>query len=603
MRVADLATALRYPAAPLPNTHRGRHNPWAHDRCGLSFSPRGLSLRDAPPTPSFLDHLPVTRLHTRRGALAIALAGLLGLVWFHRADFASHFTGLSGDAGDTRLIAFLLEHQWQAFLGHAPWTSPPMFFPTLGTLGYADAFLLQGLLYWPLRAGGCDVLTALQFSTLALNALNYIAMAWLLRRVLHLGALPAIAGALLFAFNSAKFNQFVHLQLQPLLLLPIVVALLVSVAQRHATLTPRAVFLRLSAALLLLDLQLLSGVYVAWFFGFFGLLCLVFAGLFAQTRTWLVAFLRTKLRPIVGAGLVFLLGLVPFLVLYIPVLRQAGWRSFGDAQGMIPHWFSLFAMGDGNLLWAWVEQTLPRFHEQPFWWEHRIGLGAVVTVAWLLVFARVLRTVRKWPLRAHAAPSPGWPHVLAILTLAVTAFYLLGMTYFGHSPWWFAFHTVPGIKSIRAVSRYVIVLTLPIGIVLAWSLDALQTRVRPIGQVVLLILVAVAALEQVGKREGFDKATENARLQALAGKLPKDCKAFYITSPQSAPSSNVSVQIDAMFVAQLTGVPTLNGYSGQAPRDWDGLFFVRSADYPGHVQNWISTHNIAGPVCQLDDPD
>ena len=130
--------------------------------------------------PPLLHHLPSRRPLSARARLAIVLAGCLGLFWFHRADFTSHFALVSGDSGDTRLIAFLLEHQWQAFLGHAVWTSPPMFFPIQGTLGYADAFVLQGLAYWPLRALGCDVFTALQLSTILWNALNYAAMAWLL---------------------------------------------------------------------------------------------------------------------------------------------------------------------------------------------------------------------------------------------------------------------------------------------------------------------------------------------------------------------------------------------------------------------------------------
>jgi hypothetical protein len=161
---------------------------------------------------------------------------------------------------------------------------------------------------------------------------------------------------------------------------------------------------------------------------------------------------------------------------------------------------------------------------------------------------------------------------------------------------------VPGIKSIRAVSRYVIVLTLPMGIALAWLVDALQVRARTVGHVLLVLVVGVAATEQVSSRGGYGKAKELSRLQALAAQLPKDCSAFYVTSPPTATSSNVEVQIDAMFVSQLTGVPTLNGYSGQAPKDWDGLFFVRSADYPGHVQHWITTHALSGRMCALADP-
>jgi hypothetical protein len=549
------------------------------------------------PLPNLLQHVPTRRPLSPLAWLAIALCGALGLFWFHRVDFTSHFSLVSGDSGDTRLIAFLLEHQWQAFLGHATWTSPPMFFPIAGTLGYADAFVLQGLLYWPLRALGCDLFTALQFSTVLWNALNYAAMAWLLHRVLRLGALPTIAGSLLFAFNSAKFNQFVHLQLQPLVLLPLMFGLCVDLARRSDALAQRAVFLRLAALALLLDLQLLSGVYVAWFLGFFALLYLALLLLLAPTRAWLLALVRAWIRPLFGALAVFCVGLIPFLVLYVPVLRQAGWRSYGDAFGMIPRWFSLLAMGEGNWLWAWLEPHIPHFYDQPFFWEHRIGLGLVVTLAWLLLAGLALRQL----LQLRRAPL-NTSHFLVILILAVSVFYALGMTYFGHSPWWFAFHTVPGIKSIRAVSRYVIVLALPMGVAFAWVLDALMPRLRLPAQLAMGLLVAFAALEQVGTRYGYDKAAETQRLETLAAQLPKDCRAFYLTSPTTSRASMVSLQIDAMFVAQLTGVPTLNGYSGQEPKGWAGLYYLHAPGYREFAYAWALTHAVRGRLCELNDP-
>jgi hypothetical protein len=35
-------------------------------------------------------------------------------------------------------------------------------------------------------------------------------------------------------------------------------------------------------------------------------------------------------QALAGAAAVFLVAAVPFLLLYVPVLRQSGWRSFGD---------------------------------------------------------------------------------------------------------------------------------------------------------------------------------------------------------------------------------------------------------------------------------
>ena len=106
-----------------------------------------------------------------------------------------------------------------------------------------------------------------------------------------------------------------------------------------------------------------------------------------------------------------------------------------------------------------------------------------------------------------------------------------------------------------------------------------------------------------GVIQGYDKAKEATRLHTLAAQLPQDCAAFYMTSPANGRASLVSVHIDAMFVAQLTGVPTLNGYSGQEPKGWAGLYYVRAADYREQVRAWVQAHGVRGRVCELANPD
>jgi hypothetical protein len=275
---------------------------------------------------------------------------------------------------------------------------------------------------------------------------------------------------------------------------------------------------------------------------------------------------------------------------------------------MIPHWFSLFMMGDTNFLWAWVERAIPDLEHMPFYWEHRIGLGLVVTVAWLALAVLAVQSARGLPVRSdgHAQGRPPARVFLIALVLSVTAYYLLGMKYFGHSPWWFAFHTVPGIKSVRAVARYVIVVALPLGIGLAYALDALLAQAReahkPWQVAALTGLAALALVEQVGTRQGYDKAREWARLQRLAAQVPDDCAAFYLTSRADSTLSLPELQIDAMFAAQLRGIPTLNGYSGQDPKDW-GLFQVREPGYEDRVHAWVQQRKVQGKVCAVADPD
>lgn len=550
------------------------------------------------------------------------VAGLCGLAWFHRTDLATGFAALTGDTGDTRLIGFLLEHSFRALNGLAPLLSPPMFHPHPGTFGYADAFLLHQVVYAPLRWLGLEPLTALQWTTILHNFMPLVT-AWLfLRRGLSLRPMPALAGALLFAFNSAKFNQFVHLQLQPLVLLPLLAWGLLDLVRKAETLTPKQAFVRLSLLALGLHVQLLSGVYAGWFFAFSGLLFTVLACIPGDTRVFLRSRLTVLKRPLLPALVVFAVGALPFALLYGPVVRETGMRSYGDVQGMIPTWSSLLWLGEGNLAWSWLPEILPRLKTVPFWWEHTIGLGVVVTLCGLGVALAVLRAA--WRQRGsllHPTATPSQERLAALffgaLTLSVLAFYLLGMKYFGKSPWWFAFHTVPGAKAIRAVARYALVTALPLSVVLAVALDLALARIdamaaqvkgqgadrrgrlrRDLGRLALCLLCGLAFFEQLGTRGGLDKAAETARIRTLAATIPRECKAFYVTAPTGSSKQPWELQIDAMWLALAAGVPTLNGYSGQDPPGWK-LFFVADPAYRARVAEWIGTKGLAGPVCAV----
>ena len=60
---------------------------------------------------------------------------------------------------------------------------------------------------------------------------------------------------------------------------------------------------------------------------------------------------------------------------------------------------------------------------------------------------------------------------------------------------------------------------------------------------------------------------------ALAGAIRRDCGAFLFTPLAGAGAGRSGFehgkhQLDAMWAELVTGVPTVNGYSGNAPPDW-----------------------------------
>jgi len=51
-------------------------------------------------------------------------------------------------------------------------------------------------------------------------------------------------------------------------------------------------------------------------------------------------------------------------------------------------------------------------------------------------------------------------------------------------------------------------------------------------------------------------------------------------------------QIDAMIIAQKYGLHTINGYSGQIPIGWGGIYDFNKPEYLLHLGRWIQHYNL-----------
>jgi hypothetical protein len=55
-----------------------------------------------------------------------------------------------------------------------------------------------------------------------------------------------------------------------------------------------------------------------------------------------------------------------------------------------------------------------------------------------------------------------------------------------------------------------------------------------------------------------------------------------------------------MWIAQKTGLPTLNGQTGWWPPGW--RLFYPDIDYPAAAREWIARSGLAEQVCLYDRP-
>ena len=554
--------------------------------------------------------------------ILVLAVGMMGIGQVYHFQFSSGFDLFPGPRGDTRLTAYLVEHWYQVLLGHGDLLSPAMFYPVRRTLGFTDLYLGYVPVYSSLRVWGFDIFLALGLTVIFLSYLNFISCFVLLNKVLKFNTLASCTGAMFFAFNNPKLAQTDHLQLQPVFLLPIITGLILVFFLEGKSLSQRKAFGLLAAAALCLSLQLLTSFYIGWFFVFWCFLMLVVSFCLLRTRLFILGAFRQHWPAVIGAMIVFVLGFVPFLVVYLPAVRSVGW--YGFYTDYIPEIKSYLLMADGNYVWGGLTAYILQKGSAGPDWGRRIGVGLIPSAAWIAISIFGIWIIKKHaksaaPTNSAEVNEQRWSHLgylfFGLMILATNFLVFLGLQYQGHSLWKFVYFFFPGARSIRAVARFVIVLALPMAIAFAFAVQqGMQSIARGTNGVArvglataMFILITFGLFEQFNSGDGqyYSISAENIRLEKLAAKLPENCSSFYVAAggkDNQDGFQNQNYMHDAMFVSLLRHVPTLNGRSGRNPPGWS-LRDVRAPEYGENVRRWIERHKVEGDVCRLEIDD
>jgi hypothetical protein len=99
-----------------------------------------------------------------------------------------------------------------------------------------------------------------------------------------------------------------------------------------------------------------------------------------------------------------------------------------------------------------------------------------------------------------------------------------------------------------------------------------------------VLLALLAVLEQARQLPMLDLREEQARVEAIAARVDRKAAAFLHAGAADVPS-----QVAAMWAALETGVPTLNGYSGNEPPGWAR---VGGPEARRWLETWSRRHGI-----------
>ena len=504
--------------------------------------------------------------------------GLIFAVGFfgYLMNTAGWFTMIPGDLGDSRFNSVILEHLYQWVTGAAPklW-SPRFFFPFENTLAFSDNHFGSGLPYIVLRVFGLPREEAYLGWFLIGASLNFW-VCWVVLKRLGFSAVGAAAGAFVFAFALPALHKENHAQLVYRFAVPLAVAAWYrAMDQRNIAYAVQTVFW--------CAIQFLCSIYLGVFLLYL-LVAMVLAqvifslcGTFGETAP--SANNKSLSRSVSSRGAVsngwwpsalswgrsfsgltwsgFTLVAVVLtgftLKRYQHVAAEYNFvRPLSELVSMLPRPGS-YLLADHSTLVAWLSRLVsevPMRHEQQMFAGFGIFMLALLGLCWswrmlesqLTAFVRVMMFALL---------------VLIALTLCVheSSLYLL-------------LAKLPGVSSIRAVSRIALIMLLPLAVAVAAGFDgfARLPAANWLKGLSLLLLIGVLTLESLcynphhapmqswrARRDAF---------QVKIGTLPKD-SVLFVTQTKTEPF--FMTEIDAMIYAQDHHLATLNGYSGNTP--------------------------------------
>jgi hypothetical protein len=126
---------------------------------------------------------------------------------------------------------------------------------------------------------------------------------------------------------------------------------------------------------------------------------------------------------------------------------------------------------------------------------------------------------------------------------------------------------VPGASALHAVARVGLMLLILWSIGLGLFIQGLLARGRSLAA---LVVGLVCLLEQGVTTPSFDRDEHHRAVAALAERIDRRDVAFFYSTYRTR-ATPWKYHLDAMWAGLESGVPTINGYSGNFPRRWRPL--------------------------------
>ena len=480
---------------------------------------------------------------------------------------------IPGDLGDARFNSVILEHLYQWVTGVAPklW-SPQFFYPFEGVLAFSDNHFGSAWSYILARLLGLTRENAFQVWFGVGTCLNFW-VCWVVLKRLGFSVIAAAAGAFVFAFALPALHTEGHAQLVYRFAVPL------AFESWYRTISKGQ----------------LRGFFQTGFWCGIQFLCSIYLGIFlvyllvATSIAYLICLLILKCVPKVKSSLPQQiaereplpipaqqkLGLLDLVLTIIALGLTLGMllkyqhvatdyqivRALVEVKSMLPR-FGSYLLADSSGLTNWIGahiKDVPMRHEQQMF----VGVGVSVLALFGLIRS-VLGLFKPQQLRNLCIVT-----LLAVLSLTLLVFTTVTIN---EKSFYLLLVKLPGVGSIRAVSRIVLIMLLPVGVMAAMGIDSVARSRLPQGikAVYILLLLLGLTVETVYYKHYHAPILESwggrqRNIEAIFAKEPLLGNDSILLINQASQDTFFLTEIDAMIYAQDRHLKTLNGYSGNTP--------------------------------------
>jgi hypothetical protein len=481
---------------------------------------------------------------------------------------------IPGDLGDARFNSVILEHLFQWVTGKVPklW-SPQFFYPFENVLAFSDNLFGSAWAYIAARLFGLPREHAFQVWFATGTCLNFW-VCWSVLKRMGFSAVGSAAGAFVFAFGLPALHTEGHAQLVYRFAIPLAFAAWYRSLTHHR-------LQDLFQTGFWCAIQFLCSIYLGIFLVYLLVATTIAVFIFFLVQKFLLKTTRAvqhgDLQTLTTAPthnteakhLYPLLAIIALSLTFAMLFKYQQIaadfhivRALVEVKSMLPR-FGSYLLADSSGLSSWIGAQITDIPMRP---EHQMFFGLGVIFLALMGLIVSMRALSKNDTTLHHLGTVAITGIIALLILVFATVMV------GENSFYLKLAKLPGVGSIRAVSRIVLVMLLPVGVLVAMGVDTVINRSwhQWLKTIVVVILLAGLTAETVYYRPYHAPILEawggrQRQLDAMVSKMPLLRNDSILLVNQASQDTFFLTEIDAMIFAQDRFIKTLNGYSGNTP--------------------------------------